>query len=105
MPMIKTYSYEFTNINNEKNCEEKMMMADEMLEQIRWLSFAINDLAEYLDTHVDDSKASCLHKEYSNRLKDLKDKYQMIYGPLSIYYPCNKWRWIEEPWPWERGNL
>ena len=34
----------------------------------------------------------------------LKDKYQKVYGPLTIEYPCNKWRWLEEPWPWERGN-
>ena len=39
------------------------------------------------------------------KLKDLKDKYQKVYGPLSIYYPCNKWRWLEEPWPWEGGNF
>ena len=40
-------------------------------------------------------------KEYVN----LKDKYQRVYGPLTINYPCNKWRWLEEPWPWERGNF
>ena len=57
-----------------------------------------------LDTHPDDQRALCLHREYCKKLKDLKDKYQKMYGPLSIYYPCNKWRWLEEPWPWERGN-
>ena len=51
-----------------------------------------------------DQKALCLHREYTKQLKDLKDKYQKMYGPLTIYYPCNKWRWLEEPWPWERGN-
>ena len=38
-------------------------------------------------------------------LKDLEDKYQKVYGPLTINYPCNKWRWLEEPWPWEGGIL
>ena len=33
-----------------------------------------------------------------------KDKFQKVYGPLTINYPCNKWRWLEEPLPWERGN-
>ena len=37
-------------------------------------------------------------------LKEIKDIYQKIYGPLTINYPCNKWRWLEEPWPWEGGN-
>jgi len=45
-----------------------------------------------------------LHNSYSKTLKELKDKYQKVYGPLTIYYPCNKWRWLEEPWPWEGGN-
>ena len=43
-------------------------------------------------------------QKLSNTIKDLKDKYQKMYGPLTIFYPCNKWRWLEEPWPWERGN-
>ena len=76
----------------------------EMLDEIRALSFAVVELAEYLDTHTDDRRALALHKEYANKLNDLKDKYQRVFGPLSIYYPCNKWRWLEGPWPWERGS-
>ncbi len=77
----------------------------EMIHQIKCLAFAINDLALYLDVHPDDEKALCLHKKYCKELKDLQDKYQKVYGPLTINFPCNKWRWIEEPWPWERGNF
>lgn len=76
----------------------------EMIEQIRCYEFAINELALYLDTHPEDEKALCLHRKYSKQLRDLKDKYQKVYGPLTIKFPCNKWRWLEEPWPWERGN-
>ena len=103
-PKVPMYSFEFTNIEPEDTCEEKQMTREEMLNQIRSLDFAVVELAEYLDTHEDDKKALCLHKEYAEQLKDLKDKYQKVYGPLSIYFPCNKWRWLEEPWPWERGN-
>ncbi len=83
------------------NCTCKDETRCEMLKNIRCLSFAIVDISEYLNTHPDDQKALCLHKEYCRQLKELKDKYQKVYGPLSIYYPCNKWRWLEEPWPWE----
>lgn len=76
---------------------------EEMLQQIRCYEFAITELALYLDTHNDDEKALCLHRKYCKELKELKDKYQKVYGPLTINYPCNKWRWIEEPWPWEGG--
>ena len=76
---------------------------EEMLQQIRCYDFAINELALYLDTHPEDEKALCLHRKYAREAKDLKDKYQKVYGPLTINFPCNKWRWLEEPWPWEGG--
>ncbi len=76
------------------DCEERR----EMINQIRCYEFAINELALYLDTHPDDQKALCLHRKYCKIAKDLKDKYQKVYGPLTINYPCNKWRWLEEPW-------
>ena len=104
-PRIPMYSYEFTNIKPEEKCPEREATREEMIEEIRCLGFAIVELAQYLDTHVDDEKALCLHREYATRLRDLKDKYQKVYGPLTITFPCNKWRWIEEPWPWERGNF
>lgn len=89
----------------EKNCACDNKMREEMLMQIRAYKFSIVELGLYLDTHPDDEKALCLHREYSKKLRDLLDQYQKIYGPLSIYYPCKKWRWLEEPWPWERGNF
>ena len=87
------------NRPDRDNCErEKMLM------EIRELGFSVVELGLYLDTHPEDQRALCLHRKYVKELKELKDKYQKVYGPLSIYYPCNKWRWLEEPWPWERGN-
>ena len=77
---------------------------EEMMMQIRELDFAIIELGLYLDTHPEDRRALCLHNSYSRECKELKDKYQKVYGPLTMDFPCNKWRWLEEPWPWERGN-
>lgn len=105
MNSIPMYSYEFTNINEEETCSENEITRDEMIQKIRSLDFACVELAQYLDTHVDDEKALYLHRKYCTELRDLKDKYQKVYGPLNIYCPCNKWRWLEEPWPWERGNF
>lgn len=103
-PNIPMYHYHFTKAMPEE-CPMQEETREEMLQNIRCLGFAVVELAEYLDTHVDDEKALCLHREYATRLRDLKEKYQMVYGPLTINFPCNKWRWIEEPWPWERGNF
>lgn len=91
--------------NNDKSCACKNEIRQEMLMNIKAYKFSIVELALYLDTHPDDEKALCLHREYTKKLKDLEDNYQKMFGPLTIYYPCKKWRWLEEPWPWERGNF
>ena len=97
------------NCSNEaempESCCEKNQIRGEMLQEIRCLEFSITELALYLDTHPEDEKAICLHKEYCKECIVLKDKYQKVFGPLTINYPCNKWRWIEEPWPWERSEF
>ena len=107
MPNVPMYHFEFTNTGAEEDisCEEKVETRKEMIKKIRSLDFAITELAQYLDTHPEDKKALKLHNEYANALMELKEKYQRVYGPLTFKYPCNKWRWIEEPWPWERGNF
>ena len=86
-------------------CNNEIMNREELAMQIKAYQFAVTDIALNLDTHPEDERALCLHREYTRRLKDLRDKYQKVYGPLTIEYPCNKWRWLEEPWPWERGNF
>ena len=88
-----------SNMQMMDNCQTR----EEMLQDIRCCKFAITDIALYLNTHPEDQKALCLHKEYCNMCRCLMDKYQKMFGPLSIECPCNKWRWLEEPWPWERG--
>ena len=87
------------------NMELAKETREEMMKKIREYNFAIIELGLYLDTHPEDQKAICLHKEYAKNLKDLKEKYQKVYGPLTIYFPCNKWRWIEEKWPWEGSDF
>ena len=77
---------------------EKEMTRKEMADRIKAYEFAITDISLYLDTHPEDEKAICLHRNYCKKVKELKDDYQKIYGPLTINYPCKKWRWLEEPW-------
>lgn len=90
--------------NMNENCSFDNDKRMEMINQIRALNFAIIELGLYLDTHPEDQRTVCMHREYSKQVKELKDEYQKMYGPLTIFYPSNKWRWIEEPWPWGRGN-
>lgn len=95
-----------SNSNNSCGCSESSQMSrEEMASMIKGYDFALTELGLYLDTHPNDNKALCLFRKYANISKNLKDAYQKVYGPLTQDFPCNKWRWLEEPWPWERGNF
>jgi spore coat protein JB len=99
---------ECENIAEQRNCCDNISnnsLRHEMLMQLKEYSFALDELNLYLDTHPTDSKALCLHNNYSRTLRDLENEYQKVYGPLTANCPCKKWRWIEEPWPWERGIM
>ena len=85
--------------DNTRDCCQR----EELMQKVQSYEFAINELALYLDTHPEDEKGIKLRRRYWNEVKGLKDKYQKVYGPLTINVPCNKWKWIDEPWPWEGG--
>lgn len=88
------------NNNDNTNCPESR---ESLLHQIMCYSFALTELGLFLDTHPDCEKALAMHNEYANKYKRLTDSFQKVYGPLTMNYPCNSWRWGQSPWPWERG--
>ena len=100
MDFMSTMTANTMNMSSNDDCRPTR---EEMLQNIKCLNFAIIELGLYLDTHPDDEKALCLHRKYCKDYRELTDKYQKVYGPLTIQFPCNKWRWLEEPWPWEGG--
>lgn len=108
--MMNNYTNTSSSMNNNNNmssceCDQFNTTRAEMLERIKCLNFAIIELGLYLDTHPEDERALCLHRKYTKEYRELTDKYQKVYGPLTIKFPCNKWRWLEEPWPWEGGDF
>lgn len=91
-----------TNMQNSCNNTDNGNMMEQMRLSLQELSFTIKDLALYLDTHPDDMRAICIHNEKSRQYRKLSDEYQKVYGPLNTMYPCNSWRWLEQPWPWQQ---
>lgn len=80
----------------------------DLLNHINEISFVVNDIQLYLDTHPDDEEAlACFHKYKSQRVKALEE-YSACYGPLTIDTvdeACtDRWNWINEPWPWQEGG-
>lgn len=94
---------EAENKKEDRHCGNNDLM-EEMKLELQATDFTIEDLALYLDTHPDDMRAVYMHNQCAKNYRKLSDEYQKVYGPLNIMYPCNSWRWLEEPWPWQKIN-
>ena len=67
--------------------------------------FAINDLNLYLDLNPNDSEALSLFKKYVNEFKKAKEKYESVYGPLTLTSAdFDTYKWSSNPWPWENDG-
>ena len=78
---------------------------------LRWInivSFAVDDVQLFLDTHPEDQEALNYFHEYNKLRKEALMEYAKYYGPLTIdsaHASCkDKWAWINEPWPWQEGG-
>ena len=73
------------------------------LSQLQALSFAVQELELYLDTHRDDREALALYRSYQEMLQKVRSEYQKRYGPLNHGTPqtSEDYQWLDDPWPWE----
>ncbi|MCI7812717.1 MAG: spore coat protein CotJB [Robinsoniella sp.] len=77
------------------------------MQYINEVSFAVNDLLLYLDTHPDDEKAMAFYRENAEKRTTALRQYAMLYGPLTVDTALDSasrsWEWVQQPWPWEGG--
>lgn len=73
------------------------------MNELQALSFAIQELALYLDTHSDDTDALKLYKEYQDVYSKCRMQWTDRYGPLDheTRSPSAPYQWLKDPWPWE----
>ncbi len=77
-----------------------------LFQWINMVSFAVNDIVLYLDTHPMDQEALAYFNHFGEvRMHALKE-YESCYGPLTVdtAKPDQKWLWAMQPMPWEGGN-
>lgn len=88
-------------MNEQRPCRQ------ELLEWINIVSFAVDDVKLFLDTHPCNQEALEYFEEFKNhRIQALKE-YAKYYGPLTIDTASScedRWKWIDEPWPWQEGG-
>lgn len=86
--------------NGSGSCESKALW-----EAFGAVSFAMDELRLYLDTHPDDEEARALFQSYAERRHELLVQYTNEYGPMDSYFmnTDNGWSWVDEPMPWKAG--
>lgn len=81
-------------------------MANTALVELMALGFAVKELNLYLDTHSQDQEVFQLYLSYIKLAKEGREKYQKMYGPLTIMdmTPEEGYTWLKDPWPWDLGG-
>ena len=72
---------------------------------IHQISFAVDEIVLYLDTHPTDEKALKYYEYYSDLERNAKKDYAMNFAPIdyeNVNVDSNIWEWVVEPFPWER---
>lgn len=81
------------------DCSKKQLFYD-----ISKISFVLDDLRLFLDTHpCDEAALECFEKYRKLREKAI-DMYTEKYGPIVAYNvetDCDCFAWTCDPWPWE----
>ena len=87
------------------NCHE--MNRRELFEYINQISFAVDDVKLFLDTHPGNQKALDYFQKYKEKRMEALKEYAEVYGPLTVDTVSENsdcWYWINEPWPWQEGG-
>lgn len=97
------------NVNRSSSCSSpfKNFSRAQLMQYINEVSFAVDDILLYLDTHPHDENALCFYHENVAKRIAAMNYYSTQYGPLTVDLAhdnsSRSWEWVEQPWPWEGG--
>ena len=83
------------------------MSQKQLLNWINQISFVLNDVLLYLDTHPCDQEAMDFFAHFNKMRQEALEEYAENYSPLTLDSAegCQKkWKWAADKWPWEGGN-
>lgn len=80
-----------------------MANRSQLLKEIQEISFVVNDLTLYLDTHPQDANALECFSQAGAKRKELMDSFASQYEPLTIdcVRPTTQFTWSDGPLPWD----
>ncbi len=77
---------------------------DELFKRISDVSFVLDELRLYLDTHPTNTDALSMFAEYQKQRAGMISDYTEKYGPIEAYCAESDpglWTWATENMPWE----
>lgn len=90
------------NERNQTSCSR-----EQLLQHISEVSFAVNDIHLFLDTHPNCQEAMDYYREKVMERRKCMKEYAENFGPLTVDDAFrsseNCWKWVTEPFPWEKG--
>ena len=77
-----------------------------LMHHITKLSFAIDDVKLFLNTHPNCEEAIEFYKKTKKMRDEAVEEYKKCFGPISAYNVDvkNYWDWNVGPMPWEGDN-
>ena len=74
-----------------------------LMARITELSFGMDELRLFLDTHPDCTEALVMMNELQHQRAEAVAEYEKQCGPLSFYgdTDCTDWKWVQCSWPWQ----
>lgn len=84
---------------NKMNKKQLLAFIDEV-------SFALDDIALFLDTHPTNRQALASYENYKGMRRQAIKDFNQLYGPLNKYQvnDSNYFDWVNKPWPWEKES-
>ena len=67
------------------------------------LSFAMDEVRLFLDTHPTNTFALKAYRQLRTQREAAVRAYEAAVGPVDFYSAGGKnaWNWVQGPWPWE----
>ena len=80
-------------------------MRDEIMRELQCVSFAMDELRLFIDTHPDCAEARELFTKYALERKELTERYNNEISPMGGYCPeeSDSWRWVSNS-AWKGGE-
>lgn len=77
----------------------------ELIDRINKISFVMDDLRLFLDTHTQSKEALAMYHEMACARDKAIEEYTNDFGPMNAYdsFDSKEWKWVDYPWPWEGG--